>query len=74
MIVSQQPITNLFQKEKKKFYFEMCIWNLYVIWEDSSHYIIDNLCFLRRASHLHLDCAGLIASFHMSEHMLLSRR
>ena len=55
-----------------EFYFEICTWNLFCDW--GSHYIKDNLGFLRRASHLHLNCAGLIASFHMSEHMLLSRR
>ena len=54
---------NLFQKEKKKFYFEICTWNLYVIREDSSHYIIDGLGCLRRASHLHLNCVFLVVSF-----------
>ena len=33
--------------------------------EDSSHYIIDNLFFLRRACHLHLNYAGLVVSFRL---------
>ena len=33
--------------------------------EDSSHYIIDNLFFLRRACHLHLNYASLVVSFRL---------